>query len=67
MRYTLSLQVGLRMKSNISDSVIATLLMLAVLFIAYWIGYEMSERKNCIANSGHYSWDYGECIDGGVK
>ena len=55
------------MKSNILDSVIATLLILAVLFITYGIGYEMSERKNCIANKGHYSWDYSECIKGDLN
>ena len=55
------------MKNNMLDSVIATLLILAVLFITYGIGYEMSERNNCIANKGHYSWDYSECIKGDLN
>ena len=52
------------MKSNILDSVIVTLIVLAILFVTYHVGYEMSERKHCIVDKGHYSWDYSECIKG---
>jgi hypothetical protein len=67
MKYTLSLQGGLKMKSNTLDSIIGTILMLVILFVTYQIGYGVSERAHCIANKGHYSLDYGECIKGDLS
>lgn len=55
------------MKSDVWDSVIITIMILAAFFVTYHVGYEMSERKNCIANKGHYSWDYSECIKGDLN
>jgi len=50
------------MKDNTLDSIVGTILVLVVLFITYQIGYGVSERAHCIAQKGHYSFDYGECI-----
>ena len=55
------------MKSNIFDSVIITLLILSFIYVTYETGYAMSERKHCIADKGHYSFDYGECLKGDLN
>jgi len=54
-----------------SDETINTLMILliivSVLSLTFYVGYEMSERKNCKLNKGHYSMDYGECFKGELK
>lgn len=55
------------MKSSMWDSVLITLMILVVLFVTYQIGYGVSERAHCIANKGHYSFDYGECLKGDLN
>jgi len=45
------------------DSLFLTVITLLTLFLAFYLGQELSERKHCIKNGGHYSFDYGECIN----
>lgn len=55
------------MKSNLFDSVIMTILILAMFYVTYEAGYAMSERKHCIASGGHFSLDYYECLKGDLN
>lgn len=50
------------MKDQI-DGLMLTVITLLTLFIAFYIGQELTERKYCIKNGGHYSLDYGECLN----
>jgi hypothetical protein len=53
------------MSDEIIDTLMALLIIVSVLFLTFYMGYEMSERKNCILTKGHYSFDYGECFKNG--
>jgi hypothetical protein len=53
------------MSDEIIDTLMALVIIVAVEFLTFYVGYEMSERKNCKLNKGHYSFDYGECFKNG--
>jgi len=53
------------MSDKTLDILMTLILIISVLILTFYAGYEMSERKHCKLNKGHYSMDYGECFKEG--
>jgi len=46
----------------ILEKILDISLIVGILYIAWFVGYETCERKYCIERGGEYSYDYGKCF-----